>query len=216
MRKIIFLTIIVFSLASCGREEIVRFYGPAVRADVEVISGKAGLIRSFYADVLVEHVQKDDWEHIVSFPFFRGGGSVYPLEPAFHVIIENTWNKPFTVTGVYLICGSRRIEAEYFDSYGDKSFPHNRYSVNLKELWKRRRILDRSELVRDIDFKNSTVNYSLDFIAPGDRVSEFYLFNSIPAGCGSVKLAVAIKYLDMEKVIDFDITRVIYSRNRSF
>jgi hypothetical protein len=212
VRKILFLTIITFFFTGCGREEIVRFYGPEVRADVEIISGKAGLIRSFYADVLVEHVQDEDWEHISSFPFLRGEGSVYPVEPVFHVIIENTWNKPFIVTGVYLLCGSRRINPQYFDSYRDKNFPEKRYSVNLKELWEKRRILNRGELVRDIDFKNNTVIYSLDFIAPGDRVSEFYLFNSVPARCGSVKLAVAIKYLDMEKVIDFDITRVIYSR----
>ena len=212
MHKIIFLTLVVFFSTCCGREEIVRFYGPAVRADVEVISGKGGLIRSFYADVIAEHIQKEDWEHICSFPFFRGGGSVYPLEPVFHIIIENTWNKPFTVTGVYLLCGNRMILPEYFDSYGDESFAENRYSVNLRKLWKKRRILNRSELVRDIDFQNSAVEYSFDFIAPGDRVSNFYLFNSVPAGCRSVKLAVSIKYMDMEKVIDFDIIRVIYSR----
>lgn len=212
MRRIIILTIIILAVNSCGREKIVRFYGPAVRADIEIISGKAGLIRSFYFDVLIEHVQKEDWDHLCSFPAFRGAGSVYPLEPGFHIIIENTWNRPFTVTGVELVCDDERMKPEYFNSIGDKNFPEKRYKVNLKELWKRRRILTKNELIQNIDFKEGTIDYSLDFIAPGDRVSNFYLFNSVPAGCKSLKLAVSIKYLDMEKVIDFEITRVIYSR----
>lgn len=212
MRKVIVLTIIVLAVNSCGREKIVRFYGPAVRADIEVISGKAGLVRSFYFDVIVEHVQKEDWAYICSFPVFKGGGSVYPLEPVFHVIIENTWNRPFLVTGVELVCGDERIGPEYFEFIKDKSFPEKRYRVNLKELWKTRRILAGSELVQNIDFKEGTIDYSLDFLGPGDRVSNFYLFNSVPAGCKKLSLAVSIKYLDMEKVIDFELTKVIYNR----
>ena len=212
MRKIIILTIIILAVNSCGREKIVRFYGPAVRADIEIISGKAGLIRSFYFDVTVEHVQKEDWAHLCLFPALRGSGSAYPLEPVFHIIIENTWNRPFVVTGVELVCGNERISPEYFASIEDKRFLEKRYKVNLKELWKSRRILTRSELIQNIDFKEGAIDYSLDFISPNDRVSNFYLFNSVPAGCKSLKLAVSIKYLDMEKVIDFEITRVIYSR----
>lgn len=212
MRKIIILLIIMVFLYGCGQEELVRFYGPAVKGDIEIISGKAGLIRSFYFDVIIEHVQKEDWAHLCSFPAFKGAGSVYPLEPVFHITIENTWNRPFVVTGVELVCDNEGMKPEYFNSIGDENFKEKRYRINLNELWKRRRILTKDELIQNIDFKEGTIDYSLGFIGPDDRVSNFYLFNSVPSGCNSLKLAVSIKYRDMEKVIDFELTRVVYSR----
>ena len=164
--------------------------------------------------MLFEHVQKSDWDHLASFDFLRGGGAGYPLEPCFHVVIVNTWNRPFEIKKIELICDTVSAEPEYFEFKGDREFPSGRYAIDLAGLWGKRRILTPHELVTDIDFKRDTVEYKLDFIAPGDKISSFYLFNSTPAGCKSIKLAVTIKYMGMEKVIDFDITNVIYSRKK--
>ncbi len=214
MRNVlIYIVIIIFS-AGCGGQELVRFYGPVPRGDVEIISGKGGLIKSLYFDVLFEHVQKSDWEYLASFKSLKGGGTGYPLEPCFHIMIINTWNRPFEVKKIELICDAVSAEPEYFDFSGDPGFPSERYAIDLSALWKKRRVLTHHELVADMDFKSGTVEYKLDFIAPGDKISSFYLFNSVPAGCKNIKLAVTIKYLDMEKVIDFDITSVIYSRKK--
>jgi len=208
---LIYIIIIIFS-AGCGGEKIVRFYGPLPRGDVEIVSGKGGIIKSLYFDVLFEHVQESDWEHLVSFKSLKGGGTGYPVEPCFHIMIMNTWNRPFEVKKIELICDNISAEPEYFDFDGDRGFPSERYAVDLAALWKKRRILSHNELLSHIDFEEKAVEYRMGFIAPGDKISSFYLFNSAPGGCKSAKLAVTIKYLDMEKVIDFDITAVIYSR----
>lgn len=214
MRNALIYIIIIIFAAGCGGQELVRFYGPLPRGDVEIISGKGGLVKSLYFDVLFEHVQKSDWDHLASFDFLRGGGAGYPLEPCFHIVIVNTWNRPFEIKKIDLICDDVSAEAEYFDFPGDPGFPSERYAVDLAALWKKRRILSHDELLSEIDFEKKAVEYRLGFIAPGDKISSFYLFNSTPGVCKSAKLAVTIKYLGMEKVIDFDITSVIYSRKK--
>jgi len=214
MRNVLIYIIIFIFSAGCGGQELVRFYGPLPRGDVEIISGKGGLIKSFYFDVIFEHVQKSDWEHLASFRSLKGGGTGYPLEPCFHIIIINTWNRPFEIKKIELICDNISAEPEYFDFGGDRGFLSGRYAIDLSALWKKRRILSHNELLSDIDFEKNAVEYRLGFIAPGDKISSFYLFNSTPGVCKSAKLAVTIKYLDMEKVIDFDITSVIYSRKK--
>ncbi len=208
---LIYISLILF-FVGCGGQELVRFYGPLPRGDVEIISGKGGLIKSLYFDVLFEHVQKSDWEHLASFKSLKGGGTGYPVEPCFHIMIMNTWNRPFEVKKIEMICDNISAEPEYFDFHGDPDFSSERYALDLAALWKKRRILSHNELLSHIDFEKNAVEYRLGFIAPGDKISSFHLFNSVPGGCKSAKLAVTIKYLDMEKVIDFDITAVIYSR----
>lgn len=214
MRNFLILILILFFSAGCAGHELVRFYGPVPRGDVEIVSGKGGLIKSIYFDVFFEHLQKEDWEHLASFRSLKGGGGGYPLEPCFHIMIMNTWNRPFEIKKIELICDNMSSEPEYFDFTGDRGFSSERYAVDLAALWKKRRILSYGELLSEIDFEKSAVEYRLNFIAPGDKISSFYIFSSEPAGCKSTKLAVTIKYLDMEKVIDFDITAVIYSSKK--
>lgn len=216
MRNILIIILFIFFSAGCGGKELVRFYGPLPRGDVEIIAGKGGLIKSVYFDLFFEHLQKSDWEHLASFRSLKGGGRGFPVEPCFHIMIINTWNRPFEIKKIELICDNVTAEPEFFDFKGDSRFISERYAIDLASLWKQRRILSYSELLSEIDFEKSAIEYKLNFIAPGDKISSFYLFNTVPAGCKSTKLAVTIKYMDMEKVIDFDITAVIYSRKKGF
>jgi hypothetical protein len=185
------------------------FYRAFERGDVDIIKGKAGLMRTIYCDIYIEHVDSEGWEHLRRFPFFRGVGNGNPVPVCFHFIIENTWKKPFLIDRIEILHDGRVIHSEDFSFIKDKRYMEKRFSIYLPSLMKMRRILTDDILLQDIDFSDDTVEYRLGFIAPGDRVSFFRLFSWFPVG-KSTKLRVGIKYFDLKKVIDFDIGRFEY------
>lgn len=185
-------------------------YRAAERADIDIIRGRAGLIRTLYCDLYIEYVDNEAWDYLKSFSLFKGHGWGNPVDPCFHFLIVNTWNKPFIIDRVEVVYKDEVIPSEDFSFIKDKSYLENRYSVNISSFMKKRRILSDRELLQDIDFESDTVEYRLNFIAPGDKVSFFSFFKSLPSGKLS-KIRVAIKYFDVKKVIDFDIGRFEYN-----
>jgi len=207
--SIFIIAIIAMQFFNCSGGNNVLFYRAAERADVDIVGGRAGLIRTLYCDIYIEYVDSECWNYLKKYNMYKGNGRGNPIEPCFHFIIVNTWNKPFTVDKIEASYKGEIISSENFSFIKDKSYLENRYSVNIASLLKKRRVFQDRNLIRDIDFENDTTEYKLDFIAPGDRVSFFSFFQRIPAGKSS-KIRVAIKYFDMKKVIDFDIGRFEY------
>ncbi len=197
----------LFFIMNCSDSELVRTALPLEKSNIEIIQGRAGLIRTLYCDVVVENITKDNWAHISGFSEFKGEGKGFPVEPCFLITVYNTWKKPLQVESVSLRSGGRSISPEYYRGIADSSFAGKRYSVNLLNLWKARRILSRARLEEEIDYESDSVEYKLDFIAPGDRVSRFYLFSHYTGAGDNFVISLVIKYLNMKKVIDFDLTR---------
>jgi len=211
-KKNVFVTLflVIVQVLNCSGSNGDLFYRAAERADVEIIQGRAGLIRTLYCDIYIEHVDNENWSILKRFNEFKGKGSGIPVDPCFHFIIVNTWNKPFEIDKIEAFHNSELIKAEDYTFIKDKDYMEKRYSISLLSLMKRRRLLLEKDVLADIDFENDTVEYKLGFIAPGDRVSLFSFFPKIPAGKSS-KIRVTIKYHDMKKVIDFDIGRFEYT-----
>lgn len=210
---IVFLYIsIIMAAASCTGTGNKMFYRAVERGDVDIVYGRAGLIRTVYCDIIIEHVDNEGWKQLKEVPFFKGKGSENPVPVCFHFIIENTWKKPFQVDGIEILHAGQVIKAEDFSFIKDKKYMERRYSVNLSSMMKKRRILTDASLLREIDFGDDTIDYRLDFIAPGDRISFFRFFTWFPAG-QSTKLRITIKYFDLKKVIDFDIGRFEYNES---
>ena len=194
----------------CCRSGNTFFYRAVERSDVDVIKDKAGLIRTVYCDIYIEHVDSEGWKYLRDAPFFRGNGKGDPVPVCFHFIIENTWKRPFYIDRIEILHQGKVIKTEDFSFIKDKEYMENRYSVNLASLQIKRRILTDDTLLQDIDFSNDSVEYRLDFIAPGDRVSFFRFFSWLPVG-KTTKVRIGIKYFDLKKVIDFDIGRFEYN-----
>jgi len=209
--KYSFLVIILLTMQflSCSGGEKVLIYRATERSDVDIVGGRAGLIRTLYCDLYIEYVDRESWNYLKSFKVFKGNGWGLPVDPCFHFIIVNTWNKPFVIEKVEVFYKDESIPSEDFSFIKDSSYLESRYSINLFSILKRRRIFSGRVLVKDIDFESDTAEYKLNFIAPGDNISFFSFFKSIPSGKLS-KIRVAIKYLDVKKVIDFDIGRFEY------
>ena len=186
------------------------FYRAIERGDVDIVQNRAGLIRTVYCDIYIEHVDNEGWQHLKDFAFLRGNGKGNPAPVCFHFIIENTWKRPFQIDRIEILHDGRIIQSEDFLFIKDKNYMENRYSINIASLMKIRRILTDENLLKEIDFADDTVEYRLDFIAPGDRISCFRLFSWFPVG-KSTKVRIAIKYFDLKKVIDFDIGRFEYN-----
>jgi hypothetical protein len=204
---IAFLTIQFFS---CSGSSGAMFYRAVERADVEIVQGRAGLIRTLYCDVYLEYVDKESWNLIKKNSLFKGAGQGIPVDPCFHFIIVNTWSKPFEIDKIEAFHKDELIRAEDYTFIKDEKYKDNRYSVSISSLMKKRRLLIEKDVLRDIDFENDSVEYRLGFIAPGDRVSLFSFFSKIPAG-KSTKIRVTIKYHELKKVIDFDMSRFDYN-----
>lgn len=211
MKKIVFVifSLLIVLFLNCSGSNGDLFYRAAERADVEIVQDRAGLIRTLYCDLYIEYVDNESWSYIKKFSLFKGGGWGNPLDPCFHFIVVNTWNKPFEIDKIEAFHKGELIKSEDYSFIKDKDYKEKRFALSLSSLMKKRRMLTEKDVLRDIDFENDTAEYRLGFIAPGDRISLFSFFPKIPAGKSS-KIRVTIKYHDMKKVIDFDIGRFEY------
>jgi len=204
------IVMLMMQLLNCTSGGQTLFYRPMERSDVDIIGGRVGLIRTVYCDIYIEYVDTESWNYLKTFSIFKGNGKGNPVDPCFHFIIVNTWNKPFIVDKVEASYMGEIIPIEDYSFIKDRNYLDDRYSVNISSLLKKRRVLSEEDLLREIDFEDETAEYRLNFIAPGDKVSFFSFFRRVPSG-KSTKIRVAIKYFDLKKVIDFDIGRFEYN-----
>ncbi|PKL17455.1 MAG: hypothetical protein CVV49_10855 [Spirochaetae bacterium HGW-Spirochaetae-5] len=211
IRKNLFMIMVFLPVQflSCTGSNEAMLYRAVERADVEIVQGRAGLIRTLYCDLYLEYVDSENWGIIKGNSIFKGAGTGIPVDPCFHFIIVNTWNKPFEIDKIEAFHGDELIRTEDYNFIKDEKYKDNRYSVSISSLMKKRRLLIERDVLKDIDFENDSVEYRLGFIAPGDRISLFSFFPKIPAG-RSTKIRVTIKYHDLKKVIDFDMGRFDY------
>jgi hypothetical protein len=205
-KKTFIIYLIFLTLISCSNTDKISFYRAEERADTEIINGKAGLIRTIHCDIYIEHIDSNTWKYIKRFNTFKASGTDLPSDPCFHFIIENTWNKPITIEKVEILSSEYSAQSEDYSFIKDKNYLENRFAVNIPSMLKNRRILSEHILVKDIDFEEDASLYKLYFIAPGDKISFFKFFGSIPSGKLS-KIRISIKYSDFKKVIDFNIAR---------
>jgi hypothetical protein len=211
-RLIFLILFLIMQFINCTGAGNVLFYRAVERGDVDIVHGRAGLVRTVYCDIYIEHVDDEGWKYLKEVDFLRGGGRGNPAPVCFHLIIVNTWNKPFQIDKVEAMYDGVVVQSEDFTFIKDKEYMENRYSVSLASLLKKRRVLSDDCLLKEIDFKNDTAEYRLDFVAPGDKVSFFRFFSWFPVGKSS-KIRISIKYFDMKKVIDFDIGRFEYNES---
>ncbi len=209
-RNIIIITLLGVLFLSCTDKNKTLFYRPVERADVDIVGGRAGLIRTVYCDIYIEYVDNESWDYLKKFNIFKGKGNGNPKDPCFYIKIVNTWNKPFAIDKIESAYNGEITPEEDYSFIKDKNYLEGRYSVNIAAMMKKRRILTEKELLREIDFEDETTGYRLNFLAPGDRVAFFSFFKRIPSGKSS-KIRVGIKYFDLKKVIDFDIGRFEYN-----
>jgi len=200
----------MIQLLNCSSADNLMFYRAAERADVDIVNGRVGLIRTLYCDIYIEYVDSESWKYLKKFDVFAGGGHGNPVDPCFHFIIVNTWNKPFIIDNIGLLFNGEAIPSENFSFIKDQNYTRDRFSLNILSLLKQRRILSDVDNIRDIDYESDSIEYRLNFIAPGDRISFFRFFQRIPSA-KSFKIRLAIKYFDVKKVIDFDIEHFEYN-----
>lgn len=196
-------------LSSCGTASS-RYYGPVQRRDVDITRWNAAILRSYYCNIQLEGADRGMYDYLRNIAFFRGDGRDYPSNPGFCIIITNVWDKPLQVSRIEIITGDKVIPPEFYSFVREPGYTKKRYAVNLDELWKTRRLLKDPLPVRELDLCNETIEYGMDFIVPGDSVFFFRTFGWIPSGSENVKLRIAIKYNEMEKVIDFDLADFEY------
>jgi len=209
MKRKYCILILIVSLFSCaGGSE--RYFGPAEKSDIYISRTGSGILRTGYCDISVEGLDSKTRKRLLDFPMFRGSGDGFPSIPVFCIMIINTWNKPIQVNRLEIITDKGVIPPEFFDYVSDKDYAGKRFAVNLRELWKTRRILKDVDSVRELDFESGTVEYSFNFIAPGDRILMFRTFGWISSDSGRKRLRIGIKYHEMEKVIDFDVAESEY------
>ncbi len=211
MKKLSFFFISVFLLGSCSSTGDSREYFICKNsAYLTSVEGRGAIIRTSFCDVFVENIRAHEWNLLREFDFFRGKGKDYPLESAFHVIVNNVRDRPIVIDGVALSWEGGEERARFFETVKSESFFVGRYNINLKSLWKPRRLLCDDTLLRNIDFYDDAIEYHLKFIAPGDRISFFYLFDYVPPQVNEFKFSITMKYNDFKKVIDFDMKRFDY------
>jgi len=211
MKNIIFFLIISMSLfLSCTHDSKgVWIYRAGERGDVNIVGDRAGLIRTVYCDIYIENLSRELREKIYESDVYGGGGRGFPVEPCFQFIITNTWSRPLKIDKISIRYDSSDREPEFFDYIKDSEYAEKRFSVNLNSMQQYRRLLSDDELIDEIDYDTETVEYRSDFIAPGDKILFYRFFPVVPHRKG-VKIYIIIKYFEMKKIIDFDITRFEY------
>ena len=174
--KAFLLIMIIIELVYCSGTDKSLYYRAAERGDVDIVDGRGGLIRSLYCDIYLEYVDGESWDYLKHFKFFRGNGNGNPVDPCFHFIIVNTWDKPFIVDKIEVLYKGVTVPSEDYSFIKDKSYLENRYSVNISSLLKKRRLFTDRNLLMDIDFGSESAEYRLDFIVPatGFHYSPFF------------------------------------------
>lgn len=210
MRYTIFLYILFISLLLSCSSAGKGGYRAAERGDVDIVGNRSGLIRTVYCDIYVENLSRQLRQKIYDADVYRGSGSGMPVEPCFHFIVSNTWNRPLVIEKIELRYDNEDHEPELYDYIKDPDYAEKRFAVNLNKMMQNRRLLTEDELIDEIDYDTETVEYRSDFIAPGDKVLFYRFFSVIPHRKG-VKMYITIKYFNMKKIIDFDITRFDYT-----
>lgn len=208
---VILFTLFILLFLSCSSgAKVERIYRAGERGDVDIVGNRGGLIRTVYCDIYMENLRRDLWRKVYDSGSYRGRGSGMPLEPCFQFIIVNTWNRPIKVEKIGLRYDNEDHEPEFYDYIKDPGYSGERFAVNLDSMQRYRRLLSDDELIDGIDYDTETVDYRSDFIAPGDKVLFFRFFPVVPDKKG-VKMYITIKYFDIKKIIDFDITRFDYT-----
>lgn len=192
---------------SCGPETL-RAFGPAGSYDVQVYRG-TGIIRTEYCNISLVNIDLEGWKYLSDTRTYRGNGRGFPSGQCFGIMIVNTWNRPLQVSRIEVLSGGRVVRPETFSFSQGGDYLANRYSVNIGELWKTRRMLSDNVALREIDFDNETIEYRMDYIVPGDYVVFFRIFDWIQTDLPA-RFRVGIKYHEMEKVIDFDLAGFEY------
>lgn len=187
----------------------VRAFGPADSYGIQVYRGSTGIIRTEYCNVSLVSIDAGLWRYLSKTDTYRGNGSGLPSSQCFCIMVVNTWDRPLQVSRIEVLSGSEVVSPETYSFTQGSDYLKNRYAVNLEELWKTRRMLSDSIILQEIDFDNETIEYKMDFIAPGDFIVFFRTFNWIRPDVPA-KLRIGIKYHEMEKVIDFDLARFEY------
>lgn len=212
MKYILFIVTISISffLFCCSGVKSRQIYRAAERGDVDIVGGRAGLIRTVYCDIYIENLNSELRQRVYDSEIFKGGGRGMPMEPCFQFLIVNTWNRPLTIEKIVLRYDNSDHEPEFYDYIKDPGYKEKRFAVNLDSMMQIRRLLTDDELIDEIDYDFETVEYRSGFIAPGDKVLFFRFFPVVPQR-KNVKIYISIKYFDMKKIIDFDISRFDYT-----
>jgi len=206
---IIMLTLspLVFSCSSDSKG--VWIYRAMERGDVDIVGGRAGLIRTVYCDIYIENLSREQRSSVYDSDVYRGRGKGFPLEPCFQFIVSNTWSRPLKIDKISIRYDSVDRTPEFYSYIKDRDYPEKRFAVDLNSMQKYRRLLTDDELIDEIDYDSETVEYRSDFIAPGDKILFYRFFPVVPHSKG-VRVYITIKYFEMKKIIDFDITRFEY------
>ncbi|HRX46213.1 MAG TPA: hypothetical protein P5120_01740 [Spirochaetota bacterium] len=210
MRYIVIIYLCIISLLLSCSSPGKWGYRAAERADVDIVGNRAGLIRTVYCDIYIEEPGIEQHRKIYESDVYRGSGSGMPLEPCFQFIVSNTWNRPLIIEKITIRYDNEDHGPEFYDYIKDPDYTEKRFAVNLNKMMQYRRLLTEDELIDEIDYDTETVEYRSDFIAPGDKVLLYRFFPVIPHNKG-VKIYISIKYFNMKKIIDFDITRFDYT-----
>jgi hypothetical protein len=208
--KKLFMIILVAAMQAfaCG-PEIVRAFGPSGSYDVQVYRGTTGIIRTEYCNISLMNIDSDGWKYLAGTETFRGRGSGFPSNLSFCIMLENTWDRPLRISRVEVLSGGQLMMPETFSFSQGSEYAEKRYAVNLCELWKTRRMLSDNFILQEVDFDNETIEYRMDYIVPGDSIVFFRTFKWIRTDIPA-KFRIVIKYREIEKVIDFDLSRFEY------
>ncbi len=208
-RFLILFALIVCIVSCSGNLRKGSMFRAVERGDVEVIGNRAGLIRTVYCDLYIQNLNIDARKRLADMDCYRGYGRDFPAEPCFQFIVSNTWNRPILIEKITLRYDSENHDPEFFDYISDPGYREKRFAFNLNSMRQYRRLLSDNELIEDINYSKETIEYRSDFIAPGDKILFFRFFPYIPDR-KDIKIYITIKYFDIKKIIDFDISRFDY------
>jgi len=209
MKHLPVFNIIILLVLSCS-SSTQWGYRAAERADVDIVGNRAALMRTLYCDIYVENLTGELRQILYDSDIYRGRGKGMPLEPCFQFIVLNTWKRPIVIEKIVLRYDNEEFEPELYEYVNDPGYTEKRFAVNLNKMMQNRRLLTEDELIDEIDYDTETVEYRSGFIAPGDRVLFYRFFPFVPHRKG-VKMFITIKYFEMKKIIDFDMTRFDYT-----
>jgi len=211
------ILLLAFQIPCCkSKYTLERKTGAIEKSTGEIKTERCSNARTRFMDVSVSSIEESDWEKLLTYaPFTEKKKSSVTRIPKilfFHAVLSNTGDSPILLEDIsFILTHEGQEEKPISSELLARRFKSPVYSVfNFNNIISPKRLKNEKNCINEINYENDLIDYRFKFISPGDRIIKILAFEWLPVEYRRFTLKLSIKYGVMQKIIDFDFSRLEY------
>lgn len=198
-----------FSSCISPRVGIDRTVVPAERYDIEKQEDGTSVMHSFSVDASIKAVTPEDWAVISSSQAYqpdRGSLAGPPSCFLFYYVIKNRSKMTLRDISFEIQWNGKSVPALSQEEFR-KRFFGNTGGFFSPDIFRFRRLLSNTFVLKDIDFERDSIGYPFEFILPDDTVAGLAAFNELPPEARDFQVRLLFSDGGVKKSVAFDMRR---------